>query len=273
MPPRNAPALFILIRGLGRESKHWGDFPARLQDKIPASIVKCIDLPGTGENLAMRSPMHMRELSEFARSETEFFKRKMNLGHIETYVLAPSLGGMVATDWMINYPKDLAGIILINTSFASWSSFWHRLQPQALQSILKIVLKDKDAYARESHVVKMVSNDKEKFLAHAEAWSKTFAARPIQLNTILRQLMAAHGFAPPKVKIETPALLLSSIEDHMVSPKCSEMIQRVWDCAHFVHPWAGHDIPLDDPAWVVEKTCDWYQGLGAHTFSAVSAQG
>lgn len=273
MPPRKPESLFILIRGLGRESGHWGDFPQRLQAKISHSMVKCVDLPGTGDNLAMRSPIHMRGISEFVRSETEFIKAKYDLGQIDTFVLAPSLGGMIATDWMINYPRDLAGLVLINTSFSSWSTFWERLQPQAYQYILKIILKEKDAYARESEVVKMVSNDKEKFLIHAKAWSEVFAARPILISNILRQLLAANEFSPPRVKVDTPILILSSAEDHMVDPKCSEVIQKVWDCPMHVHPWAGHDIPLDDADWVIEKTLNWYQSLVAERFRAVDSIG
>ncbi len=273
MPPKKADSLFILIRGLGRESEHWGDFPKRLQTKIPNAIVKCIDLPGTGENLAMASPFHMRELSEFVRSETEFIKTKLNLGQIKTFILAPSLGGMIAADWMLSYPKDLSGAILINTSFASWSTIFERLQPKSYHHILQIVLREKDSYARESEVVRMVSNDKDKFLDHAKSWAKVFATRPIQITTILRQLMAAHEFHPPKVKVETPALLLASAEDRMVNPKCSELIQKVWDCEMAIHPWAGHDIPLDDPDWVVEKTANWYESLVMPTLKVASALG
>ncbi len=273
MPPKKPEALFILIRGLGRESGHWGDFPAQLGAKIPNALVKCIDLPGTGENLAMRSPIHMREISEFVRTETEFLKSRMKLGKINTFILAPSLGGMISTDWMINYPRDISGMVLINTSFSSWSPFWERLQPQAYQHIVQIILKEKDAFARESEVVRMVSNDEDKFQSHAKEWSDVFAARPIQLTTILRQLLAAKEFAPPKVKVAAPILLLSSAEDRMVNPRCSEIIQNVWDCPMHVHPWAGHDIPLDDADWVIEKTADWYQSLAFEDFKAVAAQG
>ena len=272
MPPRNIEVLFILIRGLGRESEHWGDFPKKLQAKISNSLVKCIDLPGTGENLAMTSPIHMRELSEFVRHETEFFKEKNKIEKIPTFILAPSLGGMVAADWMLSYPKDLEGAILINTSFSSWSKIWERLQPQAIRHILHIVLKEKDFFARESEVVKMVSNDKEKFTMHAKAWSHVFSARPIQLTTIMRQLIAAHSFKPPKVKIETPTLLLASSKDRMVNPVCSELIQKVWQCSIEIHPWAGHDIPLDDADWVVDKTLMWYESLVGKSKRSAPAQ-
>ncbi len=272
MKNKKYDALFILVRGLGRESKHWGDFPEQLESKAPHILVKCVDLPGTGENLAMSSPMTMRGLSEFVRSEAEYTKTKMKLGAIKTFILAPSLGGMIAVDWMANYPKDLSGAILINTSFGSWSAFWQRLQPQSYRHILQIVLKEKDALARESEVVKMVSNDRGMFSTHARKWAKVFAARPIHISTILRQLLAARDFAPSRLKLGAPILLLNSAQDHMVNPQCSDVIQKTWDCPMFTHPWAGHDIPLDDPNWVIEKTVLWYESLVAPNFKAASAQ-
>ena len=261
-PSQTTDAIFILIRGLGRESGHWGRFPEALEKKLPGVVVRCIDLPGTGENLAMQSPVKMRALSEFVRNETQFLRSKMKIENAKIFVLAPSLGGMITTDWMLNYPRDLSGAILINTSFASWSTIWQRLQPQVYHHVLKIVLNEKDSFVRESEVVQMVSNHKDKVLVHAKEWAQVFAARPIRNETILRQLLAARDFTPPKTKPETPVLLLNSVNDRMVDPKCSEIIQRHWDCPMFKHPWAGHDIPLDDPNWVIDKTVAWYESLG-----------
>jgi pimeloyl-ACP methyl ester carboxylesterase len=262
MPPKKTDDLFILIRGLGRESGHWGDFPQKLESQISGLRVKCIDLPGTGENIAMQSPVKMRGLSEFVRHEVQYFKMQNKLGGARVFVLAPSLGGMIAADWMMNYPQDLSGAILINTSFASWSTFWQRLQVKSYQHILRIVLSEKDPVARESAVVKMVSNHKDRMATHAKKWAEVYQLRPIRHETLVRQLLAARDFVPLDTKISTPVLLLSSENDQMVDPSCSQIIQRKWDCALIQHPWAGHDIPLDDPDWVIEKSLIWYKSLG-----------
>jgi pimeloyl-ACP methyl ester carboxylesterase len=262
MQPKKNDDLFILIRGLGRETGHWGDFPKKLASQISGIQVKCIDLPGTGENIAMQSPKKMRGLSDFVRHEVQYFKMQNNLEAARVFVITPSLGGMIATDWMMNYPRDLSGAILINTSFASWSTFLQRLKPKAYQHILKIALNKKDPVARESAVVKMVSNHKDQREQHAKKWAEVYHERPIRHETILRQLLAAREFRPADTKPGAPVLLLSSANDQMVDPNCSEIIQRKWDCALIKHPWAGHDIPLDDPDWVIEKSLIWYKSLG-----------
>ncbi|SJM94101.1 Hydrolase or acyltransferase-like protein (fragment) [Crenothrix polyspora] len=52
-------------------------------------------------------------------------------------------------------------------------------------------------------------------------------------------------------------LLLSSQKDHLVSPECSIAIQRRWQLDLATHPWAGHDLCLDQPLWVIDKIKRW----------------
>ena len=39
---------WVFMRGLTRESAHWGDFPARFESALPGARVYLIDLPGNG---------------------------------------------------------------------------------------------------------------------------------------------------------------------------------------------------------------------------------
>ena len=41
--------------------------------------------------------------------------------------------------------------------------------------------------------------------------------------------------------------------DRLVDPRCTTAIARAWGVPHELHPWAGHDVPLDDPGWVIEQ--------------------
>src|SRR6185436_3354424 len=47
-------APWVLLRGLGREAAHWGDFPERLKAALPGATVLTPDLPGCGADLAER---------------------------------------------------------------------------------------------------------------------------------------------------------------------------------------------------------------------------
>ena len=47
---------WLLLRGLAREQRHWGRFPALLSAKLPGDRVFCLDLPGTGTEHRRKSP-------------------------------------------------------------------------------------------------------------------------------------------------------------------------------------------------------------------------
>jgi hypothetical protein len=47
-------------------------------------------------------------------------------------------------------------------------------------------------------------------------------------------------------------LLLTSAQDGLVDTRCSLALAQAWHCDIESHPWAGHDLPLDDAAWVIE---------------------
>jgi hypothetical protein len=42
-----------------------------------------------------------------------------------------------------------------------------------------------------------------------------------------------------------------------VNPVCSAKLAAVWSAPHHEHPWAGHDLPHDDPAWTAEQIRAW----------------
>jgi hypothetical protein len=43
-------------------------------------------------------------------------------------------------------------------------------------------------------------------------------------------------------------------QDVLVSPQCSATLAHRWQVELRIHPDAGHDLPLDDPAWVIQQT-------------------
>jgi pimeloyl-ACP methyl ester carboxylesterase len=52
-------------------------------------------------------------------------------------------------------------------------------------------------------------------------------------------------------------LLLAGQQDRLVDVKCSLTLAHHWSCAIRLHPAAGHDLPLDDGAWVSQQVKDW----------------
>jgi pimeloyl-ACP methyl ester carboxylesterase len=52
-------------------------------------------------------------------------------------------------------------------------------------------------------------------------------------------------------------LVLCGRNDLLVNPRCSQRLARHLGATMVEHPSAGHDLPLDDPAWLLEKITKW----------------
>ena len=58
----------MLLRGLTRESRHWGDFPDLLRSLPGAPRVVTLDLPGNGRLNTQPSPLHIEEMAATCRA-------------------------------------------------------------------------------------------------------------------------------------------------------------------------------------------------------------
>lgn len=265
----NIDSHWLLIRGLAREARHWGGFPEKLRTALSAGAetarVDCIDLPGAGCFSEMRSPLNIADITEFVREKfLEIRRRQRESGEHprKTYLCAISLGGMVASQWLDQWTRDIDGCVLINTSFNGFSPLHQRLQPRTLGHFVGILRNLGDAIESERHVLEMVSNRPEIREATAREWGAIHLSRPVSLENTGRQLIAAARFHAPARPPDVPVLLLSSIKDRMVHPACSEEIARRWPKAEFRrHAEAGHDLPLDDADWTVAEIANWYRAL------------
>lgn len=60
---------WLLLRGLARESGHWGDFVSRLQREFPQATINTLDLPGTGRFNNLPSPNTIENIVKFTREQ------------------------------------------------------------------------------------------------------------------------------------------------------------------------------------------------------------
>src|SRR5437868_3656317 len=112
------PNTWLLLRGLTRESRHWGDFADRLRAFIDDADVIAIDLPGNGSLYGERSPDTVNAMAEHCRDE---LRRR---GLAPPYnIVAMSLGAMVAVALAAQYPSELGRCVLINTSMRPFNTF------------------------------------------------------------------------------------------------------------------------------------------------------
>lgn len=243
---------WLLLRGLSRESAHWGDFIPILKATFPDANITMLDLPGTGCFYKEVSPASIKAITDKVRGLA------LAQGYLQQPItlLAVSLGAMVAWEWMRSYPEDICGASLINTSFADLSPFYHRLRWQSYGKFALLMSKPKGC-SREKSILQLISNRRDQDEQISLAWEKIQQQRPISFKNSFRQIIAAASYCPGDRKPEQPILLLNSKGDRLVSPNCSKAIQKKWHLELHSHPWGGHDLTLDDPVWVASQLKRW----------------
>lgn len=237
---------WLLLRGLTRESRHWGAFAALLAAREGALA---IDLPGNGAAAHVRSPLAVDAYVDALRDEA---RRR---GARAPYrVLAMSLGGMVATAWALRYPEEIARLVLVNTSMRPYSRVHERLRPSAWPALARAARhwdgRDADGMA-EALIHGLTCARRDTLAADLDAWRAIRASAPVSRANALRQLAAAARFKARGVP-RCAVLVVSSRGDRLVNPVCSARLAQAWGAPHVAHPWAGHDLPHDDPHWLAD---------------------
>ncbi len=238
---------WLLLRGLAREVRHWGEFPALLQKAFPKDEVHCLDLPGAGVHFDKACPVGLGKMREHVRNEW----RALGEGSADDVILGLSLGGMVAMDWAREYPKEFGTVVLINSSASALSPPWKRLQPQALKLFLQVA-RSRDPLTKEKRIAGLTNARK---LSAAELKERVsfYDDRPISLQNTLRQLYSAVSFPAPEFDPKTHLIVVRGLGDKLCDPDCSEKLARHYRATLQTHPTAGHDLPVDEPRWLVER--------------------
>jgi pimeloyl-ACP methyl ester carboxylesterase len=246
---------WVLLRGLTRETRHWGDFPAQLRAVQPGAPIIALDLPGNGALHAQRSPASVPAMAAHCRAALQ------TLDVAPPYrVLAMSLGAMVAVAWAQAQPRELAAAVLINTSLRPFGAFHQRLRPSRYATLLRLALSDPGAAEWERSILALTSRrrfgtaERDALLG---AWTEWRRECPVSRANALRQLLAAARFRAPPPRPPVPLLVLASTRDALVDPQCSRRLAQAWALPIAEHPTAGHDLPLDDGAWVARQVERW----------------
>lgn len=242
---------FFLFRGLIREARHWGDFPALLAKAQPNCKITTIDIPGAGIYFRSPSPLSIKKMVESMRRVYLEAKNEND----ECVLLAISLGGMISAQWLKDYPQDFQKAILVNTSYGGYSKVFDRLKFSAFMHLLKVpILKGR---AKEAHILRLISNHKNVFDDTLNLWEEIQKEQPVSLSNTIRQLAAGGLFRIGNFIPALPVLILTSVNDRMVSVECSRAIAEKWGTPIFEHPTAGHDLSADDPDWIVQKVSEF----------------
>lgn len=249
---------WVLLRGLTRESRHWGSFPQHLGAALDGARIICLDLPGNGQQNGLVSPHSVEAMADWCHAE---LARRGSIAPCG--VVAMSLGAMVAVAWAQRHPGDLAAAVLINTSLRPFSPFYRRLRPANYRRLLRLFGAKPGDRELETAILEMTTQLQRNPAATIDAWLQWRRENPVSRRNALRQLLAAARYRAPRQRPLEHLLLLASARDALVDARCSQQLAAQWDAGIVVHPTAGHDLPLDDAAWVIEQIRPWLESIGA----------
>lgn len=236
------PKQWIWFRGLVRWKIHWGDFEKEFLKVFPGDTVQMIDFPGLGEFYNQNSLVDLDSLLDHIDRQVQ--------GKGPFQILAFSLGAMIAAQWARRHPDRVERLFLINTS-DSRSPFYQRFQPQNWWTLLTHFGSPK-AEKIEPAILKMTSNNELRSQPYREPFIRAYHNTPFSRKTLVHQLHLASQARFPEVA-PVATVFLNSLGDRLVHPKCSERLAQLWNSPLETHPNAGHDLVLDDPAWVLQK--------------------
>jgi pimeloyl-ACP methyl ester carboxylesterase len=254
--------VWVLLRGMSRESRHWGTFPAHLDAELASlqagAEVVLLDLPGNGTLRALPSPTRVSEILESCRAQ---LAQRGIRGPV--YLLGMSLGVMVLTEWANRYPQEVLAGVLINASLRPFSLVFRRSRPLNYLRLLVLSLSRLSARQREHALLQLTTRmtPPDSVLDQWVEWQKE---RPLGVRNTLRQMLASVRYRASRVRPGAPMLLLCSKADTLVDWRCSQAISRAWGAPLRLHTRAGHDLPLDDPAWVARAVGDWLRDRSRH---------
>lgn len=237
---------WLLLRGLSREKRHWERFPHVFAESLGVQV-ECLDAPGFGTEFERTSPTSISAITDDIRS-------RLDRGSDTWSLLSISLGGMIGLDWCARYPGDFERAVIINSSTAA-TPVWQRFLPSSIPNL--VLGRFRADVPRERAILAQTANNPDLDLdALSQRWAGYLQTQRPSSASIARQITAAIAFRMPK-RIDTPLLVLTSANDRLVSSSASSTIANTFGAPLAVHTSAGHDLPLDDGAWIAEQVRRW----------------
>lgn len=253
----------VLLRGLTRESRHWGTFLDDLKAEFSKTgrtlRLETIDLPGCGRHSEVFAKPSIELTTDFVRERlAAIFSKEVEEGlppATHRGLVAVSLGGMVAADWLDRFPGDFHYGVLINSSWRGVSPVHERLRFESWWRV-PVIVKEQDVRKREAMILDWISNRPERREELLPSWVQIQESRPVSPVTALMQVLAAARYKPPQT-LQVPVTIFASRKDRMVNDRCSAAIAARLNAEIHYHAEAGHDLTLDDGPWAAARIAAW----------------
>jgi alpha-beta hydrolase superfamily lysophospholipase len=216
MPAGEPEAVLLVAHGLAEHSGRYQHFASFFVDR--AYAVLAIDHTGHGKSDGDRC--HVGRFSEFTDGIGLLLdEAREAFPEIPVYLVGHSMGGLIATHFLLEHQSELAGCILSGAAVqpAVELSPIKRLAMQFFSSVvpkLRILQLDASEVSRDPKVVEGYRNDPLVFCGKVSA-------------RLLEQMFSAMtGIEDKLASIDLPTLILHGSSDGLVLPEGSKMLHE-----------------------------------------------
>lgn len=253
-PAEGAPVNIYLLRGIGRESGHWGQtFLKQMSAHFPEAHLVLMDLPGAGSLYQENALISIEQMADFLHNRYADSLKQLPGKQV---LMATSLAGNVALDWVVRYPEDFDGVAMVGATFKGFCPSYKRVQPEAKKLFFEIFF-TANIIRREQKFIEINTNrfsDSDSLLL---AWVQIQRQHPVTQGTLLKQTLAGMKYHPPKTKPSIPVLIVGSEGDKIPEADCIRAVATHLGGQLAMHPTAGHAIPIDAPCWLSDTFAHW----------------
>ncbi|WP_144392793.1 alpha/beta fold hydrolase [Pleionea sediminis] len=232
---------FILLRGLGRDQLHWTPLLNEIKAVFPDSTIETPDLPGAGILHRKPSPTALADY-------IPLLSQQLSRSEEPAVIVGLSLGGMLALTWAALEPETFSHVVAINSS-CNLTPFYKRLLAYKAINHPGAIFRPSIA-AKERAVYRMTCNTRPVDETIIRRWVEIQLLHPVTITNQIKQIWAALKFSPPPRALLPELSIIYSEGDRLVNPDCSRDLIKFYNSDSYVHPWAGHDLPQDDPKWL-----------------------
>ncbi|MDP7319377.1 MAG: alpha/beta hydrolase [Bacteriovoracaceae bacterium] len=236
---------WIFIRGLVRSNEHWGQFLEEFKRSFPDSEIILLELEGNGKKNNQKSYLSVEKNYQKLRQEWLLKRKSTNNWNI----IAVSLGAMVGMLWDSKH-QDFKHSFYINTSSADLAHPLERLSWPVVKQAYAI-LRQKNSKDYERRVLELTTQMTKIDTKLLTKWDQIHRLAPTTRLNLIRQLFAASRYIAP-IKLNSKGNFIASKKDILAKYTCSQKLAKKLNASFFLHPQAGHDLPLDDPQWLIE---------------------
>ena len=243
----------VMIRGVGSNVDHWYDQVPALSQKFQLLV---FDNRGIARSSDPGGPFSIRDM---AADTTALMDA---VGIKKAHVLGYSMGGMIAQEMALNYPKKIAGLILVATDCGI--SLRIKAKPETTRLFSEMIrlgtddaklaaagyLFAKQTFERKQDVIQRYTEVSQRFAASQKMLAKQWAA------------VTQHDACKRLPHISSPTLAITSSEDVLIPPQNAAILtERIPDAQMVSIDGGGHLFLIEQPRQFNQAVIKFLEGL------------